>query len=667
LTVSFNNGASWTLPEKITPETPLRDWRYISISPNNDVNNNQLSVQMVCQSDSIAGCHVVGSSPIGMSEYVGIRYSTGLNSLPSNPILSSPANGATNVELTPLLDWNNSSNASSYRLQLSKFSNFATVILDISGISLSQYQVQPLILTYDTVYHWRVIASNINGNSEWSATFNFRTVSNIPLAPVLLSPANGSINNPLNPTMDWNSVINADTYNIQISRNTDFTQILLDVQNISLSQYNVPPSTLSYDSIYFWRVRGTNAFATGQWSSVWNFRTISFLPYAPVLTSPLNNSTNISLTPTLDWNDVFGANSYKLQLSTDSNFSTFILNISNIIPSQYVIPPTVLNYSSKYYWRINASNSNGQGQYSNVWNFSTAGVPLTPTLTSPLNGAEGVVITPILDWENTVGAISYKVQVATDSIFFNIIFDQSNLTTSQLTIPSPYLTYSSRYFWRVNATNSVGTGPWSSVWNFLTISIPIPPAPVLFSPANNSLGVSVTPLLDWSTILIAEKYRVNIATDLNFNNIIYDIDTVYASEFRVPANVLGYNVLYFWRVNASNSSGTGSWSSTWVFRTGFTNIQLFSFEIPKDYKLYENYPNPFNPSTKIRFDLPNSAFVKLKIYALTGRELNELINEYLQAGSYVKEFSSMDLPSGVYFYKLSTKDFTAVKRMVVIK
>ena len=90
-------------------------------------------------------------------------------------------------------------------------------------------------------------------------------------------------------------------------------------------------------------------------------------------------------------------------------------------------------------------------------------------------------------------------------------------------------------------------------------------------------------------------------------------------------------------------------------------------EIPSKYALMQNYPNPFNPTTKIRFDLPKSTQAKLIIYDILGREIITLINEKLNAGSYEVEWSAGSYPSGVYFYRLITKDFSQTKRMMLIK
>ncbi|MFC2093440.1 T9SS type A sorting domain-containing protein, partial [Bacteroidota bacterium] len=90
-------------------------------------------------------------------------------------------------------------------------------------------------------------------------------------------------------------------------------------------------------------------------------------------------------------------------------------------------------------------------------------------------------------------------------------------------------------------------------------------------------------------------------------------------------------------------------------------------ETPLSYKLYNNYPNPFNPVTQIKYQIPKSSYVSLKVYDLLGREIATLVKDKLNAGNYEVVFNGSNLASGVYIYKLQAGDFVDVKKMVLIK
>lgn len=90
-------------------------------------------------------------------------------------------------------------------------------------------------------------------------------------------------------------------------------------------------------------------------------------------------------------------------------------------------------------------------------------------------------------------------------------------------------------------------------------------------------------------------------------------------------------------------------------------------EVPRSYYLSQNFPNPFNPTTTIVFEIPSRAKVTLKVYDILGREITSLVNEEKQPGRYKVEFDGSRLASGVYFYRLSTPKFTSVKKLLLMK
>jgi hypothetical protein len=88
---------------------------------------------------------------------------------------------------------------------------------------------------------------------------------------------------------------------------------------------------------------------------------------------------------------------------------------------------------------------------------------------------------------------------------------------------------------------------------------------------------------------------------------------------------------------------------------------------PDSYQLGQNFPNPFNPSTQIKYAVPKSNFITLKVYDMIGMEIKELVNEYKEAGYYNVMFDGSNLASGVYIYKLISGNFTETKKMILIK
>jgi len=89
--------------------------------------------------------------------------------------------------------------------------------------------------------------------------------------------------------------------------------------------------------------------------------------------------------------------------------------------------------------------------------------------------------------------------------------------------------------------------------------------------------------------------------------------------------------------------------------------------LPEKFSLRQNYPNPFNPSTIINYQLPIGNWVTIKVYDVLGREVATLVNEVVQPGEYSVKWDASNNPGGVYYYRITTEDFTAVRKMVLVR
>lgn len=98
-----------------------------------------------------------------------------------------------------------------------------------------------------------------------------------------------------------------------------------------------------------------------------------------------------------------------------------------------------------------------------------------------------------------------------------------------------------------------------------------------------------------------------------------------------------------------------------------TGVEKYNNLTPQKYSLEQNYPNPFNPSTVIKYSVPQRSMVSLRIYDITGREVQSLVNQEMNAGNYQVTFNASKLASGVYFYSIRSNDFVSTKKMMLIK
>jgi hypothetical protein len=98
-----------------------------------------------------------------------------------------------------------------------------------------------------------------------------------------------------------------------------------------------------------------------------------------------------------------------------------------------------------------------------------------------------------------------------------------------------------------------------------------------------------------------------------------------------------------------------------------SSVEPISGTFPQDYVLHQNFPNPFNPSTTIRFSISETDLVLINIYSSIGEKVAELVNQVLPAGNYSVEWNAETIPSGIYFYTLSANNFTGTKKMILLK
>ncbi len=284
------------------------------------------------------------------------------------------------------------------------------------------------------------------------------------------------------------------------------------------------------------------------------------IPDAPILLAPDNLATNVSTNPVLSWNPSMYATSYHIQVSTTADFATTFLDNSITGSSASVSGLTV---GATYFWRVQAVNSVGISPWSSIWSFNTLSQPPTaPVLSSPANLATGIASNPTLRWIASTGATSYHLQVSTGSDFSLLTVDQNNISTTSLTISN--LAPGTLYFWRVLASNLAGDSNWSTVWSFTTLYVP-QSAPVLNSPANLSINISINPTLQWNAVLYATSYRLQVSTNSGFTNLFLDRNAITATSSQISG--LANSTTYYWRTLATNAMGSSTWSEVWSFTT----------------------------------------------------------------------------------------------------
>jgi hypothetical protein len=236
----------------------------------------------------------------------------------------------------------------------------ANITIDDPGIPAFGVTVWALP---DGVWYWRVYARDNAGNvGENSDYWTFRIDTVPPVAPVLVSPANGENTNDNTPTLVWSNVFENSlpvVYTIEVDNESTFSSPLVwsgTVENWNTSGTSSVTLPALADNLYYWRVRARdNAGNEGQWSAVWTFRVDTTPPAAPVLVSPANGENTNDNTPVLHWSNVTDNSlpvTYRVQVASDNTFTTLVRDIWVMENSWEVTPALPDNV---YSWRVMAS------------------------------------------------------------------------------------------------------------------------------------------------------------------------------------------------------------------------------------------------------------------------------------------------------------------------
>jgi hypothetical protein len=277
----------------------------------------------------------------------------------------------------------------------------------------------------------------------------------------------------------------------------------------------------------------------------------------PKLIQPADGSENVTQPIEFSWEPYPSAISYRLEISNDSLFNNLSYVDSTLTDTTVSVGG--LSFETRYFWRIGAKDSQGFVTYSAVWRFTTVESPPV-LLINPSFGSTNNPLEIDFMWRQTPGALSYRILVSLDTLFNNVIFIDSVFNDTTISVEG--FSYATDYYWKVGAKDSNGVTNFSNVWRFETMPRPIVS---LLSPMNDSVNTSLNMIFAWSKVPYASTYRIQLATDSNFINLVRNYSGI-TDSFKAIAG-LNHLTRYFWRVGAKELSGPTYYSSYRAFNT----------------------------------------------------------------------------------------------------
>jgi len=487
-----------------------------------------------------------------------------------------------------------------------------TTAVDANNVVTGTFNWKP---TTGMAGKYSITFTATEGTLKTSATTNIAVTSPIvpagPDMPLIAAPQVGTEVNVLSPKFEIapsrNALDTSSSYHIQVFADAAMQNMVAEKLGLArVAAANTGwtlPIALADNTLYYWRVRASDGTTFSSWSVGRFFvNTVNDAPTAPLIASPMANTTVASTTPVLsvtNSTDPEGdAVVYGFEVFSDSLLTQKVAEAKNLPAgpagstnsgsTSWTVTPA-LNDTTLYYWRASATDAHGAKSVSATGNFlvdSTKPAPSAPVLVSPAPGGVATVNSADLTVANSLRpsgmALSYFFELDRAQSFDSPDLVRSGAVTEgsvNTLFAATGLVENAHYYWRVKSSDGLTESPWA-YGDFMVDTVnDAPGVPGAINPGNNAWVTTTNPLFTLAPSVDPEgdnvAYRIEVYSDATLTAKVMDILTNNVSW--LPSAQLADNTRYYWRVRAEDMrGGLSAWSPTATFlvRTGSSASML---------------------------------------------------------------------------------------------
>ncbi len=284
---------------------------------------------------------------------------------------------------------------------------------------------------------------------------------------------------------------------------------------------------------------------------------------------------------------------------------------------------------------------------------SSVSLPISP---SGLNVDSTQFKNIFLKWvDNSINEDGYKVERSINNT--NSWAIVRSLSQNSNTYIDTGLVDGTKYYYRVFAFNAAGnSGNSNEIYGITKLLAPYN----LQAASSEAHKITLT----WSDVS-SNTIGFIIERKLDETGTFSTLDSVGSNNTTYVDSNLAIGSYFVYRVKGYNNLVESKYSNE--FGTTVTKVDGMNNLLPEKFMIYQNFPNPFNPSTNIKYQIPEASLVKVVVYDLLGRKVAMLINQYQSAGFYNISFDASKLTSGIYIYKISAGNFSDTRKMLLVK
>lgn len=584
--------------------------------------------------------------------------------------LLSPTFASTDIPADTLLKWAGKNGADQYLLELAYNADFTAPIIQKSIADTQQV----VSLSFNAKYYWRVKANNID---HWSPIWTFSTQEAPQVEAV--TPLADYQGVSMNPVLAWRSFEDASSYDLEVSLNSNMTDLLIDANSIADTSYQL--NDLAPTRQYYWRVR-SNKYS--RWSEVRSFRT------KEIHIETLWQYSRI----TENYPDFFEAELEAAAIATGNYFGNDIVIFLQSNGDSVKTGALSAVDGQKLNFTLNLEGVEGGIHKLRDIEFSEDGVIYASNCVDKFGTFK------IYQWLNPLEAPNIIFQLDNVSCRFGdhiSVRGKQNDNSIEIYAPGAKSNEMLKISWQATSSRFEETLITLEKSNYKSPSM-------AFVPGTGSYYIKSSPysmrhfseegkFVDWMQGNTDLPVKVNSIETFAYGDkhfvVGYDPDSesahiIDASQGLSHVKFAGatYNLGSYTNSNSlgdveilkredgkfdifviANQNGIAAYRyDATIIPTSIDNIAE-----PGDYELMTNYPNPFNPITVIPFSMKYDSNVMIEIYDLSGRFIKMLYNGYKTAGEHQVYFNAYDLSSGIYICKMTAGGEVQAQKMTLLK
>lgn len=523
----------------------------------------------------------------------------------TSPVLT-PITFERTHETTPKVSWNElEDDQMTYTYEVCYSTNDDSIDESIFDAVDDNEFVLPVTLSFGDRVNWKFRAKNNNEiYTDWSSENTFIIDWDFVISPVYPIDNANDVDK-LHATIDWEDLDGAQSYNIVVGLDENLSTDIVTA-NIELSEYTITDDLdVQNGDMVYWKVQPVNEdglydnsddngelISGGEWSDTFSYTVNINWNYTITPTYPVGGSLNEAAEidtryPVLDWNDIEGAESYNIVISSDDTLTHEPITVSlSQFTTQYNLHYSTLdsNNGSTIYWKVQAVDTDGfAGEWSDIFSYTiniiiNSDLDIGHDLDNPID----ITLTPNAltitnDDQFTVTADVEGFPSYQWYLDGNLI---SDVASSSVTIDAANMNYGVyEVTCVVNESGAYGSEKVqfevmhaSSLMNYN-----------ITSPSNDEVITNADRYLDWDDIEGAGMYKIQLSDQSDFSNIIVEDRTLYESQYSV-SSLNDSN--YYWRISANKGNGWEQWSSSYTFGLDLvpaTDVESFNYTIDANY------------------------------------------------------------------------------------